>query len=549
MRAFTVMKKADLPEDEEERLKALKDYNVLDTLPEKVFDDITVLASKICQTPIALVSLVDDKRQWFKSKVGLDAEETHRDVAFCAHAVLQDEIFEVPDSSKDDRFHDNPLVTGEPHVQFYAGAPLRSPSGQNIGTLCVIDSSPKKLNEDQINALKILSQQVIDQLELRSAKEKAERELEVKSRLLANVSHEIRTPLGGILGITEMAMDEATTDEKRREYVKIVNDCAQNLLVIVNDILDFSKVEAGKVEFENRPFEVRKLIEGCMFLFDSRASEKGITFSANINDSVPVSIMGDETRIRQVLVNFISNAIKFTDQGEVCVEVSMGDSSENKPEIQFTVKDSGIGISKEGMAKIFSDFSQAEASTTRKYGGTGLGLSISKGLVETMGGKIRVDSELGKGSTFSFSLEAISQEVRLSPKEKSGRIQFSCRVLLVEDNHVNQVIGTNLLKKLGCDVDVVNNGKEALDAITKEKYDICFMDCQMPVMDGFTAAKEIRSKFLRSERPIVIAMTANAMKGDRERCLEAGMDDFITKPINRKILVATMSKYLATEAA
>ncbi len=860
------MKVAPVGPDEKERLEALKNYQVLDTFPEQDFDDLTLLASQICKTPIALISLVDDVRQWFKSKVGLDASETPKEVAFCSHAILQKDVFVVPDSFQDERFHDNPLAVGAPHVRFYAGAPLQTSLGHRIGTLCVIDAVPRNLAPDQISALQALARQVVSQLELRmhlkrdleARKDIAQREqkfravfdnapigliqlnssfeyievnpayaqwlgysseelkgkkvaditypedlnrtqdefknfstpdfqlnrfqkryikkngqivwaqvtgkpcpiegtndysifsaieditsikalelenqnskkkvkllleiaaianqaksvneaivrtmrsiceevslplghvyfvdqndssllvpssfwyprepdrfkafkevtektnfqlgvglpgrvLEAKTPLwiedvmkdknfprnkcasdigvhsafafpilvqgqaraileffsnqviekdkfileiapqlgdylgqvyerqkaavllkeerdvanranqtkaifLANMSHEIRTPMNGIIGMTNLLLG-VVKDPASGERLKIIQSCGNSLLDLINDILDFSKLEVDKVELEKLPFGLHATAKEVVELLETRPLEKGITLSYRPGQDVPSYIIGDSIRFRQILTNLVSNALKFTEAGTIKVTSKAKKLAAKKWKIEFSVKDTGMGIPDDVKNKLFQSFSQVDASTTRRFGGTGLGLAICKGLCAKMGGAIWVKSEPGKGSTFSFnfiaeetsSLGVEQQSNPFSTFDSDMGKNFPLRILVAEDNRINQLVAIGLLGKLGYQADLVGNGKEVLKRLEQQSYDIILMDCHMPEIDGFEATRKILEKYKMS-RPRIIALTASTMKDDVDRCYQSGMDGFIGKPITISELVKVLSE-------
>jgi PAS domain S-box-containing protein len=726
--------RAPLHPQEAARLQALRETGLLDSAAQALHDAVVKLAADLCGTPIAAISLVDTDRQWFPAITGLDCKETPRDVAFCAHAILQDEPLVVPDATADPRFADNGLVTGGPGIRFYAGIPLKTQDDLPLGSLCVIDTSPREITPHQLRNLHTLGGLVAAQLDLArrsnqlqsseslkrmlvdhatdfamitldaqgvvtswnagaerlkgftaaerigvhfgenfvpeeraagvpqrllaeaAAKGRAEvcswhlrkdgsqyhvagsitavcdaenrctgfikvtrddtaawltaqqlehrtaeiaeanrrlaeqaialqartAELEVaraaaedasrsKSEFLANMSHEIRTPMTAILGFADMLAVEAEGKSATQlDWISTIRRNGEHLLTIINDILDLSKIEAGRMTVESAEVNPGALITDALQLMDVSARAKDLQLAAEFDGPLPARVSSDPLRLRQILVNLIGNAIKFTASGSVTLRASYDAESST---LRFSITDTGIGMTSEQLGRLFGAFVQADTSTTRRFGGTGLGLRISKRLAEMLGGDITIASTPGQGSTFTLTVRA-AEVVTQTPSIPSGTVPppglaammpttpslpplAGLRVLLAEDGEDNRRLISFHLTKAGATVTTAVNGRLAIEALTANgadtgplaeapRFDILLTDMQMPELDGYETARRLRS--MGCTMPIV-ALTACAMSGDVERCLAAGCDAYASKPIDRAALISTCLRVIAARAA
>ena len=533
------------------RLSALRHYEILDTPAESDFDDIARLARLICQAPHAVISFVDADRQWFKTDVGLGVSQTNLDVSICAHAINQRELFVVPDTLADDRFANNPLVVGPPHLRFYAGALLTTNDGDRIGTLCVLDTRPRELSEDQKDALRALAGQVMAQLdlrlalrtqsrtlgdleraaiELRAAKDSADAANRAKERFIAALSHELRTPLTPVLMAAEsMAADEALPEETR-EHGRMIRRNVQLQIRLVSDLLDVSRINTGKLELKLEPTDLHELIRHSVAMCSRDAVAKNIAVSVAL-EAKSHYVRGDSARLQQLFVNLLNNAIKFTPAGgSVSVWSGAASGTPSTGDVEVRVTDTGIGLSPEVRFVMFDAFEQGGRTVTREYAGLGLGLAIAKGVVDAHEGSISASSDgPQRGTTLRVKLPTIEHAPCPEPAKSMPReAQASgVKILLVEDHEDSLFAMSRLLKRLKYDVKTATCLNSALEVANENRFDLLISDVGLPDGSGLDLMRQLIAR-----QPIKgIALTGYGTESDVAEARNAGFSAHLTKPI------------------
>lgn len=579
--------------EDAERISKLKKYQVLNNNEEPAFARLTELAKLFFNMPVVAITFMDEETQYLKSLHGLDGIcTTSRKVAICNYTVLSDEVLVLPDLTEDSRFSQNPLVTEAPYLRFYAGAPIimqEDGKTYRLGSLCLMDmQAHHDFTEKDADILAQFAAMAADALKLQDQQRHAKHANEMKSEFLANMSHEIRTPMNGIIGMVEM-LAETKLSAEQQEYVDNIKVSNEHLLAIINGILDLSKVESGKMTIDSIPMNISSLCNEVVSLFAVKARQRSLTLDYHYTEALSPYIKGDPVRIKQIMANLVNNAIKFTREGgRVTIDVK---HMENNPyedkygnhksicshELQveqashyntddsgsvnhqdmtlcIEVTDTGVGIKPESLEAIFDAYDQANKSTHRLYGGTGLGLSVCKSLVELMGGYIEVDSAVGIGTTFTVLLplppideahyESWQDSNDFGMTEPSH--ELIGHILLVEDDSVNAMIAKKALNNSGHTVTHVTDGQQAIEvfSLNPEQYDVILMDHHMPIMDGVQATIKLHELYDPQALPPIIALTANAMDGERKKYLDVGMQDYCTKPFKQEQLNALVQYWL-----
>lgn len=543
---------APLPKNETARLSALKGLEILDTPEEEMFDEITKLASMICNVPISLVSLIDETRQWFKSHHGLDTRETPRSLAFCSHAILGDELFVVPNAKLDPRFKNNPLVNEAPNVIFYAGIPLALDDHIKLGTLCVIDNKPRELNENQIQMLRLLGKQTIRLLQMRKATERleieklsAERATATKRDFIAAISHDIRNPLNSLLGMSEM-IRETDLDPTILGYVDHIKNAGEVILHLVNDTIEISRLEENASVSNLEWFELYQCLHILDSFFKTETKRKQLEFKLQNYTNQNLLIHSDKRKIEKILWNLTANAVKFTNNGEITCSVSLETKTNENGLLLIEVKDTGPGISPEVKDKLFQKYNQFVPEGCG-ISGSGLGLSIVKLSLEELEGTVEVESKLGEGSAFKVSIPIVwkleeknrnSSAAGVTNLNQLPKFSKQQKVLIADDNDLNRKVLKSYLKPFGFEIKETSNGLDTERELLNSLYDIAFLDIEMPGKHGTEIAKGISGK---PNRPVLFACTGLCMPEEKEQILNSGFEYFMPKPYLKEELYAHLT--------
>jgi signal transduction histidine kinase/ActR/RegA family two-component response regulator len=535
-----------LPDDEVARLKELWAYDLIDTPPEAEFNDLVRLASIVCDTPVALVSLVDASRQWFKAKQGIDISETPRSVAFCNHIILQKDLMVIEDAAEDPRFSCNPLVVSDPKIRFYAGAPLITAAGHALGSLCVIDFIPRTLDQNQREALQLLSRQVVSQIERRRAQAElvvAEQVKQAMDQLLSLLSHELRTPLNAILGWAQVLSKGVLSESQVRQASGAIERSARTQGNIIDDLLTLNRMLAKDVSIARESVQVVEVIESVVKSLESSANDKKIRFVRHGFDFSDAFVLGDRHGLRQVFSNIISNALRFSRaESDVGISIQRSGSA-----IQVVVSDHGVGISPDFMPHLFDRFRQADSSPARRHGGMGVGLAIAKYLVDLHHGEISVSSAgEGRGAQVTVTLPLLMDRHVVDESSASSddvEALRGKRVLVVDDEPDSLALVLELLRERGAHAVGATSAADGMKVAAQLSPELIVSDIGMPITDGYDFIRELRKQSNSSLRQVpALALTAFAGEKERLRALAAGFDRHMPKPFDGGELLRSLGQ-------
>ena len=536
------MKVPDKPDNEVRRMAVLDALHILDTESEEIFDRIVQVAALCLDVPMAIISLVDDDRQWFKARQGLALEETSRDISFCGHTILGEGSMVVPDASRDPRFHDNPLVVGEPNIAFYAGYPLEL-DDVSIGTLCVLGSKPRAFGQKDIELLEALGWMVERELEQRKSRLTKDRQSGIKTNFIAQLGHELRTPTNALLGSLGLAKRAASEGRDTGHFIDLAEGAARQVEGLLEDVVDLSQAESDDFEPYITKFDLDALIKRFAQQGRLNSEAQHLDFFLVCDLPLPNAVLGDEKRVGKVISSLISNAILYTDSGHIELSVACTPTVDTgKMLLQVEVSDTGSSVGEETLVMLFEPFHRGESARRVAPDGVGLGLAVSRSIAECLGGTLDIISNEPGAVAFRFELELeLEQPGAERFVDTSSQAQNSgpVRLLIVEDSPTNRAVIEAMLKELHCEVWIAPDGEQAVELATTQQFDIVLMDIGLPGIDGYECVRQLR------ELPVqvgarVIAVTAQAVKGDRDQMLASGFNEYLPKPFSRLELISAI---------